>query len=312
MKGHLSDKDIIGYINGGVLKRAPGPDHIAACARCRKRYGEILSLVAPSADTPPGPGKRLEKRILATYRRHNPDSEAQTVLVALKRWSAANRPRAALAAAVVLAMIGTSLYFGVSYLAKRDVLPMYVYYYKGSSTIDDEKVRYHMPIRDRSEIRVGKGSVLVLACKRRFIVKLFSDSVMVLKKLPVTGGDHGHQFVFNLRKGTLYTKYTQNNLEKYFYFTPNASLATRKSAFIMKVAGNRTIVIPKEGAVNIRSFVEKGTITTSPEKEYVITSSIEISEPSGRPETRDLRINLERPFSDEEIHRLTAILDSII
>ena len=314
MKGHLSNSAIIAYINGeSPEKTASAAAHIASCPRCRSRHAELLSLVTPSAGTSLGPGRQVEQRILATYRKYQPERSSGGAVASMKQWIAASRPRAALAAAVVIALVGGTLFFGISYLTRRDVLPIYVYYYKGNSTIDDEKVRYHMPIRDRSEIRVGKGSVLILACKHRFIVKLYGNSEMILAKLPEKEQQKGHQFVFNLRKGTIFTKYKQNSYEsKYFYFTPNASLATRKSSFIMKVAGNRTIVIPKEGAVNIQSFVAKGVITASPEKDYVISSSIEINEPAARPETIDLRIYLEHPFSHEEILRLSKILDSII
>ncbi|MBN1531577.1 MAG: hypothetical protein JXA20_02845 [Spirochaetes bacterium] len=314
MKGHLDNTEIIGFINGESGEKAPSvAAHIAECPQCRKRHAEMLSLVAPTTGPVPGPRRGLEKRILATYRGYGTGTTSGVAMRGIPGWIAASKPRAALAAAVIVALVGASLYFGISHLTRREVLPIYVYYFRGSSSIDDERVRYHMPIRDRSEIRVGRGSVLVLACKRRFIVKLFGNSEMILKRLPVSRGQGGHQFVFNLRKGTIFTTYRQNSVEtKYFYFTPNASLATRKSSFIMKVAGNRTIVIPKDGAINIRSFMAKGIITASPEKDYVISSSIEINDPSDRQETRDLRMYLEQPFSNEEILRLRQILDSII
>jgi hypothetical protein len=122
-----------------------------------------------------------------------------------------------------------------------------------------------------------------------------------------------HQFVFDLRKGTLFTRYNQNSHDtKYFYFTPNATLAATKSSFIMKVAGNRTIVIPKEGAINIRSLDNQDSVAAAPMKEYVITSTVEsVDTTTGESAVSELRIELDKPFSEEEIISLHDILESM-
>ncbi len=313
MKKHLKNTDIIDYITGGSADHGSAlAEHIDRCPRCKELYSEILPLISSSGKPSVEPGAGVRKRIIKTYREYSPKESAAGNFIGVLGWIRANRLKTAVAAAVIFVLAGVPLYFGVSSLTKREVLPIYVYYYRGSPTIDDEKVRYHMPIRDRSEIRVDKNSVLVLARKNRFIVKLYGQSEMVLKKHEAKNARGGNQFVFNLNKGTIYTKYRQNSHEtKYFYFSPNASLASRKSSFIMSVAGNRTIVISKEGALNIRSLASKENINASPEQHYVISSSIEING-SVPKETDYLKNHLEKPFSEEEILLLNTILDSII
>ena len=60
--------------------------------------------------------------------------------------------------------------------------------------------------------------------------------------------------------------------------TPNARIKSSRTEFILKVAGDKTILIPRSGTINITSLETEEEVLTLPDKKYVITSSIETTE----------------------------------
>lgn len=307
MAKHIINKDLIRFVNGSASRKKEIATHLESCAVCAKRYQALLKIYQPS-DNVVEPPIHLQQRILETYRAINRGQKSNLVKGIFSRYPAR---RLAAAAAIIIAA-GFGIFFGVLTFTQRDVLPIYVYYFKGHAYIDNVKVAYHMPIKDRSKIRVENGSVLVLAYKNRFIVKIYEKSELVLKQRGQAGNKGESQIQFNLAKGTLFTRFNQNLHEtKYFYLTPNAALSTSKTSFIMQVAKNKTIVIPRGGNINIGSIHDQKLIDATPEKHYVITSSIEIKETSEYSGSEELKTILNTPFNEEEMTNLRDILESM-
>ncbi len=309
MKRHYTDTALISFITGTAApaRSAAIADHLRRCARCRGNYDRLMAVLAPSRGNDIAPSKAVWKRIRGTYRAIAREEGLARALP--WRQVLGRRPAWIAASALAVLAIAVTLFITAPW-KKPAVLPIYVYHMKGSSTIDNRAIRYHTPITDNSRIRVGKNSVLLLSYKERFIVKLHPGSELVVKKARGKGNRPSRQFVFILKKGTLFTRINDGSSgARVFYLTPNARLIASRTEFVLKVAENRTTLISRSGNINVRSLESKEEITTLPAKKYVITSSIQTSDQFPADEAVELQKSLDTPFSEEELIDLKDFLD---
>ncbi|HSV95994.1 MAG TPA: hypothetical protein VLM75_03560 [Spirochaetota bacterium] len=305
---HIEEKTMRSLLTtgrqGGALR-----DHIGRCARCRERYEKLLHVLAPSHHDAIAPSNGIEKRILASYRiiQRN-ETGGATGLNLFTIPATWNRKALAGACAALILVAGAVI---TAYrMHTPQTLPLYVYFTKGSALIDGEPVSYQSTIREGSLLEVPRNSIVVLSYKDRFLLKVYEKSELRLGKAMIKGNRGQKEFVFNLIKGTLFTR-INNELDEpdYFYMTPNARIKSSRTEFILKVAGNKTILIPRSGTINITSLETKEEVLTLPDKEYVITSSIETSETGEYEDVREqLTDDAENPFYKDEHQEIRNLL----
>ncbi len=314
MKSHISNKMIAGYITGSPgLDRKTVAAHLEACDDCTRRWSVMKRVIEPVPDAAHEPDrkalKRVERRLIATFRGISPAAEKPGLSRFLMPGVSL---RSGLSAAAVLLVLGLGIIFGAGFFTRGEKLPIYVYYHKGVSFIDGERVAYHMPIRDRSVITVEPGGILILAYKNRFIVKIYEKSELELSRNHEGGKLAGRQFLFNLSRGKVYTRFNHTDREtRYFYLTPTAELFASGSEFIMHVNSHGTTVIPGGGNTAIRSLREKRKMDAPPDNEYIISSTIEVRNRAGGMSSSELRSDLKMPFSREETFMLKDVLETL-
>ena len=264
----------------------------------------------PSRNDAIAPSRRVEKRMLASYRAIHQDkivdAAGSKIFTMPVPW---NRRALAGAFAAALLVMGTGVLIYRAHTPRA--LPLYVYSMKGRAFLDGEPVSYQSTIREGSLLEVPQRSFVVLSYKGRFLLKVYERSELRLGKAMMKRKPGQAEFVFNLIRGTLFTR-INNEVDEpdYFYMTPNARIKSSRTEFILKVAGNKTILIPRSGTINITSLESREEVLTLPDKQYVITSSIETSE-SG--EYKDVRKQLiedaENPFNEDEQRELHNLLE---
>ena len=314
MNKHISNKILAGYITSSPgIDRNTVSGHLEVCDDCARRWSVMNRALEPAPDAVYEPDrkalKRVEKRLIATFRGISPAEKKPGLSRFLMPGVSL---RHGLSAAAVLIVLGMGIFFGAGFFTRGEKLPIYVYYHKGVSFIDGEKVAYHMPIRDRSVITVEPGGVLILAYKNRFIVKIYEESELELSR--ILEGDRlaGRQFLFNLSRGKVFTRFNHSDREtRYFYLTPTAELFASGSEFIMQVGSSGTTVIPGGGNIAIRSLREKRKMDAPPDNEYIISSSIEVRNRAGGMSSSALRSDLKMPFNREETFMLKDVLETL-
>ncbi|MCU0843629.1 MAG: hypothetical protein MUC76_01735 [Spirochaetes bacterium] len=306
---HIDEKTMRSLLTTG-RKSGAVRDHIDRCALCRARYEKLTHVLAPSHGGAMAPSRAVEKRILASYRiiHRNEAGEAPGSNL-FNKFSTWNRKALAGAFAAVLIMAGAGI---TTYrLHMPRALPLYVYSMKGPAFIDGEPVSYQSTIREGSLLEVPHNSVVVLSYKNRFLLKVYERSELRLGKAMAKGNRRQTEFVFNLIKGTLFTRINNESDEPdYFYMTPNARIKSSRTEFILKVAGNKTILIPRSGTINITSLETEEEVLTLPDKKYVITSSIETSETGEYEDVRkQLTDDAENLFHEDEQQEIRNLLE---
>ncbi|TFH41480.1 MAG: hypothetical protein E4G96_05405 [Chrysiogenales bacterium] len=309
MTKHYRDTALVSFITGTATAQKTGgiTAHLAECDHCRIQYARLMTLLTPSAGNELLPSRALKKRISRTYRRIFKEQRSTSGFLL---WVQLRQPSLWIVAPAMLVLVLVATLLVTAPWKKPVVLPIYVYHLKGSATIDKRELRYHTPITENSLIRVGKNSVLLLSYKERFIVKLHPGSELIVRKARGKRSRPSREFVFILKKGMLFTRINDgSNGSRFFYLTPNARLIASRTEFVLKVANNRTTLISRSGSINIRSLESKEEINTLPARKYVITSSIQTSDQFPTDDAYELQINLEKPFSDEELKDLKDLLD---
>jgi hypothetical protein len=306
---HIDQQTMLSLLAGGG-KSAAVHDHMSHCSRCRDRHEKLARILMPSHNTALEPSRGVEKRILATYRTTYKsaldDAPMFNILAILTNW---NRRALAGALAAMILMIGASV------MIYRDrapqALPLYVYSMKGQAFINGEPVSYRSTIMEGSLLEVPRNSVVVLSYKDRFLLKVHEGSELRLGKAIMKRRGGQKEFVFNLIRGTLFTRINNESDEPdYFYMTPNARIKSSRTEFILKVTGNRTILIPRSGTINITSLETREEVLTLPDRKYVITSSIETSENGEDEEIREQLIDdAENSFNEDEQREIRNVLE---
>ncbi|RPI95819.1 MAG: hypothetical protein EHM32_04785 [Spirochaetales bacterium] len=285
-------------------------DHIDRCALCRERYEKFLHVLAPSHHDTIAPSRALEKRILASYRtihrNETGGAAGLNLFTILATWNK-KTIAGACAAVILVASVGITAYR----MYTPRALPLYVYFTRGPALIDGEPVNYQSTIREGSLLEVPHDSIVVLSYKNRFLLKIYEKSELRLGKALLKDNRKQTEFVFNLIKGTLFTRISNESDEPdYFYMTPNARIKSSRTEFILKVAGNKTILIPRSGTINITSLETEEEVLTLPDKKYVITSSIETSETGEYEDVRKQLIDdAENPFHEDEQQEIRNLLE---
>jgi len=274
---HIDERSMRSLLIAGKGMRAARL-HVENCAECRERYAKLKAVLAPSVAGDLTPPPEIEKRILASYRATYHDTAPRLSVRAFRGLLAGFNPMV-MAGSLAVVLIVASAGFLIHKAYSPRPLPLYVYHIRGDALIDGKPASYRSTIYEGSLLEVPERSVLVLSLKNRFLLKVHENSELRIAKATMKRGRGQSEFIFNLRKGTLFTRInTPDNEPNYFYMTPNARIKSSRTEFILKVAGDKTILIPRSGTINITSLETEEEVLTLPDKKYVITSSIETTE----------------------------------
>lgn len=295
---HIDDRSMRSLLIEGKGMRAARL-HVENCADCCERYAKLRAVLAPSVTGDLSPPPEIEKRILASYRTAYHDTASRLSPRTFRGLLARFNPMVtACSLAVALIVASAGLLIHKAYSPRP--LPLYVYHIRGDALIDGKPASYRSTIYEGSLLEVSQGSVLMLSLKNRFLLKVHENSELRIAKATMKRGRGQSEFMFNLRKGTLFTRInTPENEPNYFYITPNARIKSSRTEFILKVTGDKTILIPRSGTINITSLETKEEVLTLPDKKYVITSSIETSESAEYEDIREqLSSDAENPLGE--------------
>jgi hypothetical protein len=143
----------------------------------------------------------------------------------------------------------------------------------------------------------------VLAFNNTFTLKIRGESAIEISENDTGTADRTKEYVFHVYKGSLFARFDDNgNGKRFYYITPTARIRSDSSDFTLKVADNKTIVIPKSNALKIQSLESDDEIVSVPDTKYVITSSIESNEMNANDELNvDLLKNIGSSLNEEEL-----------
>ncbi len=305
MAQHLSKHALIRLTAGTLDSRSSekAREHVNVCILCRDKYNGLSRIVLPSAIDFPAPPHDLEGKILRLRRRLSASAESEGMITTIGKFIT-GRYRPAMAACMLLVLfIFAGLVTIITTGDQKRAIPINISYLKGKAFINDREINSKTRITEDSFIRVTKNSELVLSYNSCFTIKLGSNSVLGIKKGIVEPGKNKMEFVFSLEKGTLFTKFDgTNGSSNYFYITPTAHIKSSKTEFTLKVAENKTIVIPRSGTLEIKSIASDEEVISLPNKKYIITSSIESKDTSDLDEFNvDHLRNMDNPFNGNDM-----------
>ena len=295
---HIDDRSMRSILLGGGIGDAV-VHHLDNCADCRERLNGLKKILAPSDTETINPSPEMERRVLAAYWKAYRTSARLSLVEAIRGvLNGLNRKAAAGALAFVIVAAGAG--FFVYKIRDPRPLPLYVYHIRGKALVDGSPVNYQSTIYEGSLIDVPRKSILVLSYKNHFLLKIHENSELRLGRAMMKHGRGQAEFVFKLIKGTLFTRFNNPEGEpEYFYMTPNARIKSSRTEFILKVAGNKTILIPRSGTINITSLETREEVLTLPDKKYVITSTIETNESGEYEDVREqLSNDAENPLGE--------------
>jgi len=310
---HITDRQHAGLLSGLLPKREIERvrRHCASCAECRARHERLAALITRSENGALRPSPGLVKRILATHRsiaRQSYTPSFQSLTMRLRPHI--KKPAFALAAAVVVCVMTVMYVLYTSYQDQR-IIPIKFSFIKGKAFLNNQEVTLHTQITEDSELKVPRNSAVVLAYNNTFVIKIKGESILEIQK-SLSEDKNRREFVFNLRKGSLFTRLDNGaGKSNYFYLTPTAHIKSSRTEFILKVAENKTIVIPRSGTLRIRSLESEEEVISLPFKKYIITSTIETNDTDDYDDfNTDVLNNIDNPFSTDELRQPKDLWDT--
>jgi len=278
MKRHLSYTTLIRLAAGSLSgkKHDAAHAHLANCDDCSATLTALSRIVAPSKIKNGFPMRDLEAKIIRSYRRIAHSQEHLHVKFNLRSTLRERFPPVIAIGILALFIISAWIFATIGSGDGGPPLPINITYLKGKAFINNHEIDSKTRITENCVLRISKNSELVLSYNTSFTIKLGSGSVLEIKKALIGPGKHLMEFVFSLEKGTLFTRFDGiNGLSNYFYITPTAHIKSSRTEFILRVAENKTVVIPRSGTLEIKSIASDEEVITLPDKKYVITYSIE-------------------------------------
>lgn len=313
MTRHITNRQHTGLLSGSLLKKegARAQEHLASCAGCRARHERFAAIISQSSNEALRPSPELEKRILATHRSLTRQSHELPFEPFIRRLRPILKRQAfALAAAIVVCVMAVSYTLYTSYEEQR-IIPIKFSFIKGKAFLNNQEVSLSTRIMEDSELKVPKNSAVVLAYNNTFVIKIQGESILEIQK-SIGNEKNKREFVFNLRKGSLFTRLDSGSGKpNYFYLTPTAHIKSSRTEFILKVAENKTIVIPRSGTLRIKSLESEEEVISLPFKKYIITSTIEANDTDDYDDhNSDMLKNIDNPFDIDDLRQPKEFWDT--
>ncbi len=316
---HISERTLrrlaVGTLSPPIS--AAAKRHISACNDCREKYQKLIRILEPSYTTAEcAPSDELERRIISSYHDliETPRRETWAKLTAtLRGVTALYRPaHLAWAMACLIAVAGVVIFITADMFTGSRAIPISITYIKGKAYINNQELSPHSKITENSAIKVPKNSTVVLSYNNKFTIKIHDESVLEIKKANARKNGTQVDFVFNLKKGNVFTRLDDLNAgSNYYYITPNAHITSSRTEFVLKVIGNKTIAIAKSGTLLIKSLESDEEVLTIPDKKYEITSSIEFNDVNDYDDTAiDTLKNIDSPCNDGNLGEPPAFIDT--
>lgn len=317
MEKHINEQKLISFITKSLkTQESVNVDqHISGCKLCRQKHSDLLLLLESSQNENITPSAYCDKRIRNISIIPAEETTKPAVLIlTIKMLMNSYKPIMA-ATAALLIIIGVT---GAVVTLSRPVddqktIPISISYIKGKAYINNHEINAKTRIKENSLLRVAKNSAVVLSYNNKFTIKIRGESTLEIQKALISTYNRKAEFVFDLKKGQLFTKSDDpTGRSHYYYITPTAQIKSSKTEFILKVADNKTVVIPKSGTLKIKSLESDEEVMSAPYKKYTITSSIESNDLNDFDEfNADTLKNLDNPFDEDDNFYPKDFMDSI-
>lgn len=282
MKKHLTNKKLTSYITGFLDDKELNliKEHLESCEKCKQKYEQITSLTNSYLRDKIIPSPALKKRVMDSYIEITDEELNKSGMDRfLEGLSIYRKPAITLAAAIIIITIGI-FYNRAEYRGIPESIPMVLRSLKGEIIVDKKSaVEREITIHECS-IETESDSIAEISYNNVFIIKLSGDSMFSIDKAVVSKDAKEMNFKFTLSRGTLISRFMRGDVKvKYSYITPEATIDSTGTEFLLKASKDRTLLVMKEGTVYIRSAQEKEQATSSPDKKYIITDKI-VSSPA--------------------------------
>lgn len=274
MEKHPEKERILNYLLSEEKPDTVIGEHIFHCETCKGIFNDFELILKKSDNSALSPSDDLEERIF------NSKQSDENIYNIRQEGGGFKRIRLSLALAAIL--IVAFVFNLVMNMGNEKNVTISLRNITGDVLLDNDIIMHQADIHDIHTITTGSESKVDINYEDLFTINIGCNSVFKVEKVDSYKKNTERNFIFNLMKGIVYTRFKHDKGNNRFsFFTPNSEIYSIGTKFILTTDKNRTILLLKEGTVKLKSkkMVEGKAVgremTATHNKKYVITDIIE-------------------------------------
>ncbi len=276
MNNHIKRKDLIDFLFGtenGVFRRKI-EDHLSGCQHCKREFKLLKKIFQSSNNTNLEPSENLYNRILSSY--NNLQSEKRSGKTAKKFVKKNFKP--VLVSAFSFLFIAAAFFVLNKSRVNKDLskLSMVINNVIGDVSVDNVEAGKQTKFGESSIIKTGDNSSAEILFNDRILIKVTCNTILKIERAFYNKEEEKYNFSFIVKKGVVYSSFNNDDRKyKYRLKTPNSSIRSSGSEFLLSASGKKTVLLVSDGTMVIKSG-NGDEVAAFRNQKYIVTDKISL------------------------------------